>query len=78
MAEVAGQIGLDKEDFLNALDSKPWTTKVSEDVDLGFQYGIQGVPGMIFNDKYYVSGAQTHEVLGRIVEQVIEKEEGQE
>ena len=76
LAGVAAEIGLDKEDFLNALDSEPWTAQVTEDIDLGFQYGIQGVPGMIFNDKYFVSGAQTHDVLGRIVEQVIEKDKG--
>ena len=76
LAEIAGEIGLDKEEFLNALDAEPWTTQVTEDIDLGFQYGISGVPGMIFNDKYFVSGAQTHDVLGRIVEQVIEKEKG--
>lgn len=74
LADIAGQIGLDKEEFLNALDSEPWTSQVTADIDKGFEYGIQGVPGMIFQDKYYVSGAQTHEVLGNIVEQVLEKE----
>ena len=77
LAEIAGEIGLDKEAFLNALDSEPWTTQVTEDIDQGFQYGISGVPGMIFADKYLVSGAQTHEVLGDIVAQVIERESGQ-
>lgn len=76
LADLAEEIGLDRGAFLEALDAEPWTTQVTADIDAAFQYGISGVPGMIFNAKYYVSGAQTHEVLGRIVEQVIEKDKG--
>ena len=74
LADIAGEIGLDRQAFLGSLESEPWTTQVTEDVDQAFQYGIQGVPGMVFNNKYYISGAQTHAVLGDIVEQVLEKE----
>lgn len=74
LADIAGEIGLDREAFLTSLASKPWTTEVQEDIDQAFQYGIQGVPGMVFNDKYYISGAQTHPVLVDIVKQVEEKD----
>jgi len=74
LAEIAEEIGLDREAFLNSLDSEPWTAEVKEDIDQAFQYGIQGVPGMVFADKYYISGAQTHDVLVDIVKQVEEKE----
>jgi predicted DsbA family dithiol-disulfide isomerase len=75
LGDIAADIGLDRQEFLDSLDSEPWTTQVAEDVDHAFQYGIQGVPGMVFNDKYYVSGAQTHEVLEDIVRQVREKDQ---
>lgn len=73
LADIATEVGLDRQGFLDALTSEFWMTQVTEDVDQAIQFGIQGVPGLVFNDKYYVSGAQTHEVLVDIVKQVNEK-----
>lgn len=74
LADIADEVGLDRQAFLDSLESEPWMAEVQDDIDHAFQYGIQGVPGMVFNDKYYISGAQTHEVLVDIVKQVEEKE----
>ncbi len=34
-------------------------------------YGLQGVPALIFNNKYLVSGVQPYEVLKQVVEKVL-------
>ncbi|MFT5195076.1 MAG: putative DsbA family dithiol-disulfide isomerase [Candidatus Promineifilaceae bacterium] len=73
LGHIAEEIGLDQVAFLESLESEPWTTQVTEDIDQAFQFGIQGVPGMVFNDKYYISGAQTHDGLVDLVRQVVEQ-----
>lgn len=73
LADIAAEIGLDRPQFLEALRSETYTSQVGKDIDQAFQHGIQGVPGMVFNDSYFVSGAQTHPVLVQIVDKVMKK-----
>ncbi len=72
--EIAVNIGLDGDEFLKALKDKQWDDEVSVDVQIAHQIGITGVPGMLFKEKYFLSGAQPYEELVRIVDQIRERE----
>ncbi len=59
---IAHSIGLNEAAFLAALDDPQYDQQVEADVEQAYQYGLTGVPALIFNHKYLVSGAQPYEV----------------
>jgi predicted DsbA family dithiol-disulfide isomerase len=67
---IAQSIGLDETAFLAALDDPRYEQQVEADVEQAYQYGLTGVPALIFNHKYLVSGAQPYEVLTRVIDKV--------
>ena len=67
---IAQSIGLAEAEFLAALDDPLYDQQVEADVEQAYQYGLNGVPALIFNHKYLVSGAQPYEVLTRVVEKI--------
>jgi predicted DsbA family dithiol-disulfide isomerase len=67
---IAQSIGLNESEFLAALDDPQYDQQVEADVEQAYQYGLNGVPALIFNHKYLVSGAQPYEVLVRVVEKI--------
>ena len=67
---IAQSIGLDEAAFLAALDDPQYDQQVSDDVEQAYQYGLNGVPALIFNHKYLISGAQPYEMLVRAVEKI--------
>lgn len=75
LAELAVAVGLDRAEFQAALQSPVYQQAVLADVSQAYAYGINGVPAMIFADKYLVSGAQPYEVLCRAVEQIAAERE---
>jgi predicted DsbA family dithiol-disulfide isomerase len=70
LAEIAQSIGLARESFLIALKDETYEAQVEADVEQAYQYGLTGVPALIFNNRYLVSGAQPYEVLQQVVEKV--------
>jgi predicted DsbA family dithiol-disulfide isomerase len=40
------------------------------DVYQAYRYGLNGVPALVFANKYLVSGAQPYEALAQVVEQI--------
>ena len=52
------------------------TALIEADVELAYQYGLTGVPALIFNNRYLVSGAQPFEVLQQVVEKVAAENAG--
>ena len=44
--------------------------EVSADVELAHAYRLNGVPALVFADKYLVSGAQPYDLLKEVVEKV--------
>lgn len=73
LAEVATAVGLDRDQFLAALDDPQHQQAVLADVDQAFQYGLSGVPALVYNNKYLVSGAQPYELLAQVAEKASEK-----
>lgn len=74
LEEIAADVGLDRAEFTAALQSAEYQQAVFHDVAQAHAYGINGVPAMIFADKYLVSGAQPYEVLCQAVEQIAAEE----
>ncbi len=73
LADVAEAAGMDRSAFLAALDDPAYDRLVQADVDTARQYGLNGVPAMIFNDKYLVSGAQPADVLRQVVARIAQE-----
>ena len=67
---IAQSIGLDEAAFRAALDDPQYDQQVSADVEQAYHYGLNGVPALIFNHKYLISGAQPYEMLVRAVEKI--------
>ena len=70
LADLAAQAGLDRSGFLAALDDPACDAQVQSDVDLAHEYGLNGVPALVFDNRYLVSGAQPADVLRRMVTQI--------
>lgn len=68
LADVATAVGLDHDQFLAALDDPQYQQEMMADVEQAFQYGLSGVPALVYNNKYLVSGAQPYELLAEVAE----------
>lgn len=58
LAELAAEVGLDKQDVLYMLAGNAFTEAVRQDEEEARRLGITGVPFFVVNGKYGVSGAQ--------------------
>lgn len=67
--KIAQKVGLDPEGVKTVLNTDQYTEDVRADQSLGREYGIQGVPFFVFNEKLGVSGAQPVSVLIQALEQ---------
>ncbi len=70
LADLAVEIGLARATFLAALNDPALEQAVLEDIGWAQTNGLNGVPALVFQQKYLVSGAQPYDVLTRIVEQI--------
>lgn len=70
LAEIAGTLGLSRDQLLAALDDPAFDAEVQADIDLAHAYGLNGVPALIFDNRYLVSGAQPADVLRGLVAQI--------
>ncbi|WP_347988218.1 thiol:disulfide interchange protein DsbA/DsbL [Methylomonas sp. AM2-LC] len=68
--------GVKAEDFHNAYNSFAVYTKERQAESMGSRYGISGVPALIVNGKYRVTGpsAKSQENMLNVVNQLIQKE----
>ncbi|MCU9612352.1 DsbA family oxidoreductase [Caldibacillus lycopersici] len=74
LIELAGEIGLDKEEVAEVLASDRYAQAVHHDIRQAYQIGVQGVPFFVFNRKYAISGAQPETVFLQTLEKVWEEE----
>jgi predicted DsbA family dithiol-disulfide isomerase len=73
LKEIAEHVGLKTENFEAVLTDPTYDTEVSADVELAREYRLDGVPALIFADKYLVMGAQPYDTLKQVVEKVQEE-----
>lgn len=71
---IAANTGLDAADFRAALTDPAFVEAVDDDIAQAAAYGLQGVPALIFAEKYLVPGAVPYETLVQVVEEVKSKE----
>lgn len=70
LADLAGEVGLDRDETLRALKEETHADAVRGDLRQARVFGIQGVPFYVFNERYAVSGAQQPEVFLQALRQV--------
>lgn len=73
LADVAASIGLDREEALAVLEDGRFAEDVRTREQFWTSRGIQGVPAMIFDKHYLVSGAQGVENYRAFLSQVAEE-----
>lgn len=76
LAALAAEVGLAEPEFLAALEDPAYDQQVQTDVDMARQYGLNGVPAIVFDMRYLISGAQPYPVLAEAVEQVLAETNG--
>ena len=67
LIELALQIGLDQEEFLNALVTRKYEQAVSQEVEEAYQIGIQSVPCFIV-EGHKAFGVQSYEALEKLLQ----------
>ena len=70
LARLASDVGLDRDEFLAALDDVQYDELVQVDIDQAREYGLNSVPAMVFEERYLISGAQPYAVLVQATEHV--------
>lgn len=73
LADVAAEIGLDRDEALAVLEDQRFAAAVRTDQSSWTQQGITGVPAMVFNNKYLVTGAQGVDNYTSILAQLAEE-----
>ncbi|GGA07210.1 DsbA family oxidoreductase [Neptunicoccus cionae] len=70
LADVAGEIGLDRSEAAEVLADQRFAATVRELEGFWTQQGIRGVPAMVFNRKHLVTGAQGVENYTNVLRQL--------
>jgi predicted DsbA family dithiol-disulfide isomerase len=71
LADLAAEIGLDREDVVRSLTAGEYLDAVHADVAQAGELGIRGVPFFVLDGKYGVSGAQESATFVTVLEQVV-------
>ncbi|MEB0123483.1 DsbA family protein, partial [Pseudomonas sp. CCI1.2] len=71
LANVAEQVGLDRQRAESILTTGEYSAQVRELEKLWVARGISSVPTIVFNDRYAVSGGQPVEAFSSAIRQII-------
>jgi predicted DsbA family dithiol-disulfide isomerase len=71
LENIAVRVGLDRAAFGAALADTAYTHQVIADIEQARQYGLSGVPALVFANKYLVVGAQPYTLLEEVVQKVL-------
>lgn len=74
LADLASEVGLNREKTLNILKSDKYGAEVRNDEKSASELGINSVPYFVFNNKYAVSGAQPTELFLEVLNKVKKEE----
>lgn len=78
LADLAAEIGLDRDAALAALTSGAFRQAVADDKAHGEAIGVQGVPFFVVDGKYAISGAQPAELFLQALNKVQAERDGGE
>lgn len=70
LADLAGEVGLDRERMLADLSAERYAADVQRDLNHAEQMGVRGVPFFVFEGQYGVSGAQSVETFAEVLAHV--------
>lgn len=70
LADLAAEIGFDRDDVVRSLESGEYLAAVHADVALAGELGIRGVPFFVLDGRYGVSGAQDPATFAQALTQV--------
>jgi predicted DsbA family dithiol-disulfide isomerase len=70
LVEIAVELGFDRDEVTEALESHRFLPDVKADVAQAAEYGINGVPFFVIEGKYGVSGAQDASTFAGVLAQV--------
>ncbi len=71
---AALSVGLDTDKAVSTLQNEPYAADVRQQQKLWIDRGITGVPAMVFNGKYLVTGAQGIDNYVSVINQVLQEE----
>ncbi len=74
LADIAGDIGLDRQTALDVLQDQRFAETVRQHEQFWLRQGVQGVPAMIFDSRHLVTGAQGIENYTRILHHLTQEE----
>ncbi len=75
LADVAAEIGLDRDAALKVLQDQRFADEVRAVQNFWIKQGIQGVPAVVFDSKHLVTGAQGVENYSQILAQLAQMSE---
>ncbi|WP_433833558.1 DsbA family oxidoreductase [Actinoplanes sp. CA-015351] len=70
LADLAAGLGFDRDDVVRSLESGEHADAVAGDVQTARDYGINGVPFFVFDNRYGVSGAQDPDTFAGVLAKV--------
>ncbi len=72
---IAVALGMDGAAFQSALADPAYAAQVNADIRQAAEYGLRGVPALVFAEKFLVSGARPYAVLAQVVETIEAQEQ---
>jgi predicted DsbA family dithiol-disulfide isomerase len=70
LADLAAEVGLDRQQVLDALEEHTYLPDVEADIEQAITYGISGVPYYVIDGRYGVSGAQAPDTFAQALARV--------
>jgi predicted DsbA family dithiol-disulfide isomerase len=71
LAAIANEIGLDEQAFRAALTDADLEQQVDADIEMARAYGLNGVPAIVFENQYLLSGAQPVTTMRQVCDRLI-------
>jgi predicted DsbA family dithiol-disulfide isomerase len=68
LTDIAVEAGLDRVEVVNVLDSTAYDVDVAEDEALAHSFGANGVPFLVIDRRYGISGAQPVDALVQVLQ----------
>jgi predicted DsbA family dithiol-disulfide isomerase len=74
LARVAGEVGLDREQAREVLESNAYADEVRQQEYYWQRAGIRSVPAIVINERHLISGGQPPEVFEQALRQLAQQE----